>query len=78
MMQWLSLVHCIGEVASVKFEGKTTGELDREGAIERCKQEAMKRRMMCLFSLGSSYKQESGQITKNKYIQTLHAPLLGA
>ena len=74
MMQWLSLVHYIGEVASVKFKGKTTGELDREGAIERCKQETMKRRIMCAFSLGSSYKQESGQITKDKYIQTLHPP----
>ena len=31
----------------------------------------MKRWMMSVFSLGSSYKQESGQMTKDKYIQTL-------
>ena len=59
---------------TVKFESKTNGELDRESAIVRCKQETMKRRMMCVFSVGSSYKQESDQMTKDKYIQTLHAP----
>ena len=61
------------QVFSLKFESKITGELNREGATALCKQEAMKRRMMCVFSLGSSDKQESGQMTKDKYIQILHA-----
>ena len=72
LVSWLSWIISYSQ-RHVKIESKTTGELDREGAIAWCKQETMKRQMMCVFSLGSSYKQESGQMTKDKYIQTLHS-----